>query len=103
MRSVSREYRVRTGADVSMEMGLYRCLPQLVKTGMGAYKSPTDLEKDRPLVVGARVWLAVGAAYHGATNTVPSSARWSSSESRMIVDLTMQDGFQSRPTTLDWY
>jgi hypothetical protein len=51
-----------------MEMGLYRCLPQLVKTGMGAYKSPTDLEKDRPLVIGARVWLAVGVAYHDTTN-----------------------------------
>lgn len=55
-------------ADLSMEMGLYRCLPQLVKTGMGAYKSPADLEKDRPLVIGARVWLAVGVAYHDTTN-----------------------------------
>ncbi|RSH80872.1 hypothetical protein EHS25_007041 [Saitozyma podzolica] len=44
---------------IAMEMGLYRCLPQLVKTDMGAYKSPTDLEKDRPLVIGARVWLAL--------------------------------------------
>lgn len=57
-----------------MEMGLYRCLPQLVKTGMGAYKTPTDLEKDRPLVVGGRVWLAVGAAYSITARLTPCLA-----------------------------
>ena len=41
-------------------MGLYRCLGYLVQTGMGAGKSAEQLEAERYLVVGARVWLAVG-------------------------------------------
>lgn len=42
-----------------MDMGLYRCLPYLSQTGMGARKSLTELQDERPLVVGARLWLAV--------------------------------------------
>jgi len=34
-------------------------LPVLHKSGMGAGKTPDELEKERPLVIGARVWLAV--------------------------------------------
>jgi hypothetical protein len=52
----------RTGGHqlrLAMEMGLYRCLPHLVRTGMGAGKSGAALESERALVVGARVWLAV--------------------------------------------
>lgn len=45
---------------LAMESGLYRCLPHLVATGMGSRCVYTaDLEKDRPYVVGARVWLAI--------------------------------------------
>lgn len=42
-------------------MGLYRCLPYLAQTGMGAGKDAQGLEEERGLVVGARVWIAVGA------------------------------------------
>jgi hypothetical protein len=42
-----------------MDMGLYRCLPYLSQTGMGAGKSAAELADERPLVVGARLWLAV--------------------------------------------
>lgn len=42
-----------------MERCLYRCLPHLVQTGMGAHKSADELEAEREVVVGARVWLAV--------------------------------------------
>jgi len=40
-------------------MDMHHCLPVLHKQGMGAGKTPEELEKDRPLVIGARVWLAV--------------------------------------------
>jgi hypothetical protein len=42
-----------------MDMGLYRCLPYLIRTGMGRGKHAAQLEKERPVVVGARVWMAV--------------------------------------------
>lgn len=40
-------------------MDMHRCLPTLHKTGMGIGKIGDELEKDRPLVIGARIWLAV--------------------------------------------
>lgn len=52
----------RTGGHslrLAMEQHLYRCLPHLVRTGMGRGKSGKALEAERPLVVGARAWLAV--------------------------------------------
>jgi len=42
---------------IAVDMGLYRCLPHLVDTGMG--KSITDAERERGYVAGARVWLAL--------------------------------------------
>lgn len=41
-------------------MGLYRCLPYLVQSGMGVGKSSSELESERSSVIGARCWLAVG-------------------------------------------
>lgn len=52
----------RTGGHqlrLAMEQHLYRCLPHLVRTGMGRGKVGAALEAERPLVVGARLWLAV--------------------------------------------
>jgi hypothetical protein len=46
-------------ADGRVDMDMHRCLPVLHKSGMGAGKTPDELEKERPLVIGARVWLAV--------------------------------------------
>ena len=40
-------------------MGLYRCLPYLVETGMGHGKSADELANERNMVVGARVWIAL--------------------------------------------
>lgn len=40
-------------------MDLHLCLPYLAKTGMGRDRTPEELERERPLVAGARVWLAV--------------------------------------------
>lgn len=40
-------------------MDLHLCLPYLAKTGMGQDKTAEQLERERPLVAGARVWLAV--------------------------------------------
>jgi hypothetical protein len=40
-------------------MGLYRCLPYLVETGMGHGKTPDELEAERNMVIGARVWIAL--------------------------------------------
>ncbi|BEI86267.1 hypothetical protein CcaverHIS002_0605540 [Cutaneotrichosporon cavernicola] len=44
---------------IAMDMGLYRCLPYLSQMGMGAGKSAAELSEERPLVVGARLWLAL--------------------------------------------
>jgi hypothetical protein len=44
-------------------MDMHRCLPVLHKSGMGAGKTPDELEKERPLVIGARVWLAVSLSW----------------------------------------
>ena len=44
---------------MAMDMGLYRCLPYLVRTGMGADKNAEQLQEEHALVVGARVWLTV--------------------------------------------
>jgi hypothetical protein len=44
---------------MALDMGLYRCLPYLVRTGMGADKTPEQLKDEQPLVTGARVWLTV--------------------------------------------
>lgn len=43
-------------------MGLYRCLPYLVQSGMGAGKTLTELESERSSVIGARCWLAVSTS-----------------------------------------
>lgn len=45
--------------NIRVDMDMHHCLPVLHKQGMGAGKTPEELEKDRPLVIGARVWLAV--------------------------------------------
>lgn len=46
---------------MAIDMGLYRCLPYLVRTGMGADRTPEQLEEEQALVVGARVWLTVSS------------------------------------------
>jgi hypothetical protein len=51
-----------------VDMDMHRCLPVLHKSGMGAGKTPDELEKDRPLVIGARVWLAVSTFTDAADN-----------------------------------
>jgi len=56
-------------------MDMHRCLPVLHKSGMGAGKTPDELEKERPLVIGARVWLAV-------SSEKSSSGKW------LILQLT---------------
>lgn len=40
-------------------MCLWRCLPWLALTGMGAGKTPEELKEERSLVIGARIWLTV--------------------------------------------
>lgn len=42
-----------------MEMRLWRCLSYLAQTGMGANRTGNELEKERLLVVGARIWLGL--------------------------------------------
>lgn len=49
---------------MALDMGLYRCLPYLVRTGMGADKTPEQLKEEQPLVTGARVWLTVRPKRH---------------------------------------
>lgn len=48
---------------MAMDMGLYRCLPLLVQSGMGKGKSSVELQEEYPLVVGTRVWLTVSFTF----------------------------------------
>lgn len=42
-------------------MGLDRCLPSLAQGAMGMSMAGHQLEKDRPVVMGARTWLAASS------------------------------------------
>ncbi|WOO78147.1 uncharacterized protein LOC62_01G001697 [Vanrija pseudolonga] len=44
--------------NLALDMDLHLCLPRLVQGGMGGGKSGAELERERPLVAGARLWLA---------------------------------------------
>ncbi|WVQ97571.1 hypothetical protein IAU59_004685 [Kwoniella sp. CBS 9459] len=44
---------------IAMDLGLHKCLPSLVESGMGARKKDEEIELDRPIVAGARVWLTL--------------------------------------------
>jgi len=41
------------------DMGLHECLPTLASLGIGIVKSSEELEAERSLVEGTRVWLIV--------------------------------------------
>lgn len=43
---------------MAYDLDLHLCLPELVR-GMRSPKTDEEIEADRPLVNGARVWLAV--------------------------------------------
>ncbi|WVQ82646.1 hypothetical protein IAT38_004778 [Cryptococcus sp. DSM 104549] len=44
---------------MALDLGLYRCMSHLVESGMGAGKTAQELEAERPVVVGARIWLTL--------------------------------------------
>ncbi|WWC86390.1 uncharacterized protein L201_001266 [Kwoniella dendrophila CBS 6074] len=44
---------------MAMDMGLHKSLAYLVEAGMGSSKTPEQMEADRPIVAGARVWLTL--------------------------------------------
>nr|XP_019049377.1 hypothetical protein I302_03163 [Kwoniella bestiolae CBS 10118]OCF28307.1 hypothetical protein I302_03163 [Kwoniella bestiolae CBS 10118] len=44
---------------MAMDMGLHKSLAYLVEAGMGAGKTPEQIEGDRLVVAGARVWLTL--------------------------------------------
>lgn len=44
---------------IAMEMGLWRCLGYLAQNGMGKGRTAIETEEERPMVVGARVWLTL--------------------------------------------
>ncbi|WWC58635.1 uncharacterized protein I303_101179 [Kwoniella dejecticola CBS 10117] len=44
---------------MAMDMGLHKSLAYLVEAGMGSGKTPEQVEADRPIVAGARVWLTL--------------------------------------------
>jgi len=53
---------------LAVDMRLYRCLPYLHKIRTDSRKPHHMLEKQRPLVVGARLWLAVRVLPHLLTD-----------------------------------
>ena len=68
---------------MALDMGLYRCLPYLVRTGMGADKTPEQLKDEQPLVTGARVWLTVRPFNEQADD---SYSRWNMKWHSIMVD-----------------
>jgi hypothetical protein len=59
---------------LSLELNLHHCLPQLLESTRAG---PHDLEMDRLLVEGGRIWLAVSLDNGSADER---SARWSMSK-----------------------
>lgn len=49
---------------MAIDMGLDKCFMKLIRAGMGKGKTGADLEADRPLVVGARVYFALYLMEH---------------------------------------
>lgn len=66
---------------MAMDMGLYRCLPYLVRTGMGADKNAEQLEEEHALVVGSRVWLTVSHLPCRTRRSIP-----------LLICIVVQDG-----------
>jgi hypothetical protein len=46
---------------MAIDMGVNEAFGKLLRSGMGANKTGADLEKERNLVVQARVWFCVSA------------------------------------------
>ncbi|GFZ45481.1 hypothetical protein JCM24511_03207 [Saitozyma sp. JCM 24511] len=44
---------------LAVDMGLHRCVPTLHKTGLGQSSNGAALERERSLITGARIWLAL--------------------------------------------
>lgn len=67
----------RKNLTISIEMCLWRCLPWLAQTGMGAGKTPEELKEERSLVIGARIWLTVCAfiSYYGRADSSSCTRR----------------------------
>jgi hypothetical protein len=49
---------------MAVDMGLDKCFMKLVKLGMGAGKTAAEVEDQRPLVIGARVWFGLYLMEH---------------------------------------
>lgn len=50
---------------MAIDMGVNDAFGKLLRSGMGANKTGADLEKERNLVVQARVWFCVSPAHQG--------------------------------------
>ncbi len=49
---------------MAVDMGLDKCFTKLVRLGMGVGKKPEEVEDQRPLVIGARVWFCLYLVEH---------------------------------------
>ncbi len=49
---------------MAVDMGLDKCFMKLVRMGMGAGKTAAEVEDQRPLVIGARVWFFLYLVEH---------------------------------------
>ncbi|WOO78134.1 uncharacterized protein LOC62_01G001684 [Vanrija pseudolonga] len=49
--------------SLALDMDLHMCLPHLAKNGMGRSKTGQELERERALVAGTRIWLATSKTH----------------------------------------
>jgi len=87
---------------LAVDMGLFRCLPFLHRTASNPNKSKAFIERQRPLIIGARVWLAlVKLTYemsltHALPLPFPSPAHYPYDYARELLDHPLSNIYDAR-------
>ncbi|WOO83172.1 Protein priB [Vanrija pseudolonga] len=77
---------------IAVDMGLFKCIPYLLRMRDSWNKSPEFLERQRPLIIGARIWLAlVKLTYEMSLNyhlplPFPAPTHFKAEQTRAILD-----------------
>jgi hypothetical protein len=87
---------------LAVDMGLFRCLPFLHRMASNPNKPKSFIERQRPLVIGARVWLAlVKLTYemsltHALPLPFPSPAHYPYDFARELLDHPLSNIYDAR-------
>lgn len=87
---------------VAVDMGLFRCLPHLHRMSSNPNPTRESIERQRPLVVGARIWLAlVKLTYemsltHALPLPFPSPAHYPADYARELLEHPLSTIYDAR-------